>query len=272
MSEKNNAFTKREWVTLIILLGIIQAFFWYAVFENSQSASALAYVSFAGTLVSIILAVLAIGYTYGESISQKNKSDGLTDQIKTLGRLIENVEMEAKSLENIQGISNELTNFIGAYRDDRKMSEDHFNNIQKTIASLTKTDSSIVVKHEGLLTPFEDVFKRRSPLDTLCYLMLVYLEMNQIRGLNDFEPLDDVLTETPMGLSKSFFHGALYTQSSLLINLGYIETDNYNEFFLDENFKNYVVNDLVDITKLNPDSSYTGIITKVHKLVQVAAS
>ncbi|HHF2860074.1 TPA: hypothetical protein ACPJZ4_004723 [Vibrio diabolicus] len=120
MSEKNNAFTKREWITLIILLGIIQAFFWYAVFENSQSASALAYVSFAGTLVSIILAVLAIGYTYGESISQKNKSDGLTDQIKTLGRLIENVEMEAKSLENIQDISNELTNFIGAYRDDKK--------------------------------------------------------------------------------------------------------------------------------------------------------
>ncbi|HHF2860075.1 TPA: hypothetical protein ACPJZ4_004724 [Vibrio diabolicus] len=152
------------------------------------------------------------------------------------------------------------------------MSENHFNNIQKTIASLTKTDSSVVVKHEGSLTPFETVFRRRSPLDTLCYLMLVYLEMYQTSGLNSFEPLDDVLTETPMGLSKSFFHGALYTQSSLLINLGYIETDNHNEFSLDKSFKNYVVNDLVDITKLNPDSSYSGIITKVHKLVQVAAS
>ncbi|EKO5201054.1 hypothetical protein QNE95_004165 [Vibrio vulnificus] len=272
MTDNNKRFTKREWITLIILLGVIQAFFWYAVFENSQSASALAYVSFAGTLVSIILAVLAIGYTYGESISQKNKSDGLTEQIKTLGKLIESVEMEAKSLENIQEISKELSNFIGVYRDDKKASDNHFNTIQKTIASLTKTDNSIVVKHEGKLPPFETVFKRRSPLDTLCYLMLVYLESNQINGLNDFGPLDDVLTETPMGLSPSFFHGAFYTQSSLLINLGYIKSENEFEFSLDEDFKSYVVNELVDNTKLPPQSSYGAIIAKVHKLVKETAS
>lgn len=64
-------FSKREWVFSIVIVSLVQAFVWYSAFVNAGSGSALNFISFAGTLVSIILAVLAIGYTYGESISQK---------------------------------------------------------------------------------------------------------------------------------------------------------------------------------------------------------
>ncbi|HHG3522527.1 TPA: hypothetical protein ACPVZQ_004635 [Vibrio parahaemolyticus] len=267
-NDQDKSFTKREWITLIVLLGIVQAFFWYAVFENSQSASALSYVSFAGTLVSIILAVLAIGYTYGESLSQKSKSDGLADQIKTLGGLIESVEIEAKALENIQDISKELTGFIGAYRNDKQVSEKHLADIQSTISALTKVRHVSVVNSNSPQTELEQLFRSRSPLDTLCYLMLVYLEKNQGEyGIDNIEAIDDLLSETPMGLELSFFQGAMYTQTSLLQNLGFIKIDEDGSFSLQKEFKEYVLTKLIDRQIMAQDSSYGKTIRKVHNIV-----
>lgn len=268
---QDKPFTKREWITLLILLSIVQAFFWYAVFENSQSASALSYVSFAGTLVSIILAVLAIGYTYGESLSQKSKSDGLAEQIKTLGGLIESVKIEAEALENIQGISKELTSFIGIYRNDKQVSEKHLIDIQSTISALTKVKHIPAANSNHPQTEIEQLFRSLSPLDTLCYLMLIYLEKNQgdygIDGIDGIDRIDALLTETPMGLSLEFFQGAMYTQTSLLQNLGYIKVNEDLSFSLNEDFKNYVITNLVDHTVMEPDSSYAKIIYQVHKVI-----
>jgi len=266
--EQKKPFTKREWITLIVLLSIVQAFFWYAVFENSQSTSALAYVSFAGTLVSIILAVLAIGYTYGESISQKGKSDGLAEQIKTLGSLIESVEIEAKSLEKIQVISKELTSFIGAYRNDKQVSDMHLENIQSTVAALTTVEHKPSMTPTSPLSELEKLFSDRSPLDTLCYFMLVYIEENQGElGLDGLGEIKELLQETPMGLDISFFQGAMYTQSSLLQNLGYIQFTDAPSFKIQDEFKDYIKANLLDDSLSRASSSYADIIKKVHKKI-----
>ncbi|RZF81279.1 hypothetical protein EXT43_12640 [Pseudoalteromonas sp. CO109Y] len=266
--EQKKPFTKREWITLIVLLSIVQAFFWYAVFENSQSSSALSYVSFAGTLVSIILAVLAIGYTYGESISQKGKSDELAEQIKTLGGLIESVEIEAKSLEKIQVISKELTSFIGTYKSDKQVSEKHLADIQSSMLAFSKVEHKPIMNSITPLSELEQLFNDRSPLDTLCYLMLVYLEENQSsHSYRSMEEINELLHETPMNLDIAFFRGAMFTQSSLLQNLGYIEVDNGNYFKLNKEFKEYIKTSLINKEELEGDSSYTKIIKNVYKIV-----
>ncbi|HAS6506115.1 TPA: hypothetical protein ACX3GK_004516 [Vibrio parahaemolyticus] len=279
MSEQENSkkFSKREWIQLIITLSIIQAFFWYAVFENSQSASALGYVSFAGTLVSIILAVLAIGYTYGESISQKSKSDGLAEQIKTLGTLIKSVEIEAKSLEKIQDISSELSTFVVSYKDDKKSSEKNLHQIRHTVESLTKRqihdDLSNTPVNAGPITQLEMLTKKRSPLDEVCYLLLVYIEENQ-EGLGFHEMdeiLEEVLTETPMGLHPAFFKGALYTQSSILGNLNYLNIDDEGEFgklTIDPEFKQYILENMLG-DKQFISRDYKNMITTLRGLIGV---
>ncbi|WP_043818950.1 hypothetical protein [Aeromonas veronii] len=269
-------FSKREWIQVTVLLAIIQAFFWYVVFENSQSASALGYVSFAGTLVSIILAVLAIGYTYGESISQKNKSDGLAEQIKTLGKLIDNVEIEAKSLEKIQDISKELSSFIGAYRNDKQSSDIDLRLIQQNIEILTQSrtfdfsmkadDSSFV----GPETKIEQFMKNRTPLDEACYLMLVYIEQNGVGLHNMKSVLTDILNDAPLGLDSAFFYGAIYTQASLLEGFGYMSSsDGRNQIFIDEELTRFIINSmLTDTPNQVRGSAYNDMIKCLHDLVK----
>lgn len=110
MAEKNK-FTKREWIHLIITLSIIQAFIWWISFQFSGSSSALGYISFAGTLISIILAVLAIGYTYGESQQQKNSSLTLVNQIEELVKIKDDLKIQADALESMQNLKNDITTF-----------------------------------------------------------------------------------------------------------------------------------------------------------------
>lgn len=100
--------TTREWIMLIIILMIVEAFIAYAAFENSASPNALNFVSFTGTIISIILAMLAIGYTYGESISQKTGSSELARQIDSLSRITESIKIKTEPLEKIELISQQL--------------------------------------------------------------------------------------------------------------------------------------------------------------------
>lgn len=275
---KKQPFSKREWIQMIILLSLFQAFFWYVVFENGQSASALGYVSFAGTLVSIILAVLAIGYTYGESISSKNKNDALAEQINTLGTLIESVEIEAKSLEKIQDISSELSGFIGAYRDDKNQSERDFIKLNSTIESLTQRKPHLdsndrEYQFVGPQTKLHKLMQDRTPLDETCYLILAYMELKQdskgLHGMN--ETILNKLSERPMGLSTEFFKGAVYTQSSLLSNLGLVMYDESRvNFSLDPELRDYIYNSMVDHSSLSTTDSYSALIKKLHCLVKEA--
>ncbi|MBU3823574.1 MAG: hypothetical protein H9917_01955 [Candidatus Oceanisphaera merdipullorum] len=273
-SNDKKSFTKREWIQLIITLTIAQAFFWYAVFENSQSASALGYVSFAGTLVSIILAVLAIGYTYGESVSQKNKGDGLASQISTLGSLIESVELEAKSLEKIQDIAKELSSFIGGYRKDKEASEDHLQYIKNNISVLTSLKSSSSNNKEiefvGPNWPVQKILKNRSPLDEACYLMLLIIEHNQDgMGLKNMaKHLEGILSKTPMELSPKFFHGALFTQYSLLLNLGFIEEEEGYSFQVKDDLREFILNNMVTPSSTPPkEGTYDEMIHNLYKEV-----
>lgn len=101
--------TNREWGLVALLISVVQAFIWYSAFVNAGNGSALNYVSFAGTLISIILAVLAIGYTYGESISQKGKGDTLASQIATLTEVTRGMKIQAESLEQVSTIQKSLS-------------------------------------------------------------------------------------------------------------------------------------------------------------------
>ncbi|HAV5002486.1 hypothetical protein EA702_11505 [Acinetobacter baumannii] len=110
MSEKTK-FTTREWILSIIIMLIIEAFIFWVSFQFAGNSSALGYVSFAGTLISIILAVLAIGYTYVESQQQKNSSATFATQLDSLVKIKDKLQIQAEALENIQNLKNDITDF-----------------------------------------------------------------------------------------------------------------------------------------------------------------
>ncbi|MEJ7580617.1 hypothetical protein WKI22_08775 [Acinetobacter baumannii] len=110
MSEKSK-FTPREWILSIIIMLIIEAFIFWVSFQFAGNSSALGYVSFAGTLISIILAVLAIGYTYVESQQQKNSSATFATQLDSLVKIKDKLQIQAEALDNIQNLKNDITDF-----------------------------------------------------------------------------------------------------------------------------------------------------------------
>ncbi len=158
---EQKSFTTREWILFIFLVSLLQGFIWYAAFVNSANSSALNYISFAGTLISIILAVLAIGYTYGESISEKNKSNALSNQIETLNNVLNNLTIQSSSLEEISAINSDLLKLSNNLKDginhtqqrveDVKISLDNFIDQTTTVNKITLTseEQDTIIKAIG---------------------------------------------------------------------------------------------------------------------------
>lgn len=94
----------KDWVYLFIISLFLQFIIYYFSFIYGGSVKALGYISFAGTLISIILAVIAIGYTYGESIKQKTSSDQLLIEIAGLRDIKDKLAGQVSILENIAEI------------------------------------------------------------------------------------------------------------------------------------------------------------------------
>jgi uncharacterized membrane protein YccF (DUF307 family) len=94
----------KDWVYLFIISLFLQFIIYYFSFIYGGSVKALGYVSFAGTLISILLAIIAIGYTYGESIKQKTSSDQLLVEIAGLRDIKDKLAGQVDILENISAI------------------------------------------------------------------------------------------------------------------------------------------------------------------------
>ena len=109
-------FQTKDWIYLFIISIFLQFIIYYFSFIYGGSTKALGYVSFAGTLISIILAIIAIGYTYGESIKQKGSSDQLLLEIANLRDIKDKLAGQVDLLENIAEIKSAIQNTESAVR------------------------------------------------------------------------------------------------------------------------------------------------------------
>lgn len=75
---------------------IIQA----AVWLYGGNSGALNYISFAGTIISIILAVLAIVYSFVQSISQQTSSEKISSQVEKLISVTNKIETSKEGLSD----------------------------------------------------------------------------------------------------------------------------------------------------------------------------
>ncbi len=207
-SEKGR-FTTREWIFVFIIASLVQGAVWYISFVNAGNPSALTYVSFAGTLISIILAVLAIGYTYGESVSQKNKSDNVASQIQSLNEVIANVKIETEPLNEIANISNDLKSFHDSFKGEMKRNHDNVNEINKTLSLIKKEyrggvlefsnlDEQIIDKKEVLRIFIES----KDSSFYIGFLMVYYASISERNSDEDSEFFVDSLDEVEAELSE----------------------------------------------------------------------
>lgn len=113
-----------------IIASMLQAAIWWACYSHSGNNSALSYVSFAGTIISIILAIFSIFYTYTESIRSQQSSINLTNSINSLAQFISRLEIATKNIEkldnNVESIKStqgEINEAIGRFINTNSSAE-----------------------------------------------------------------------------------------------------------------------------------------------------
>lgn len=103
----------REWFYIIFIVILIQFIVQAAAWLYSGNNGALAYISFAGTVVSIILAVLAIMYSFVQSSSQQQSSSTISSQVDKLMDVVDKIDLSKQSLSDtlshLNSVSRKLT-------------------------------------------------------------------------------------------------------------------------------------------------------------------
>lgn len=87
----------REWLFTIAIVILIQFIIQVGALIFSDDNNVLNYISFAGTIVSIILATIAIVYSFVQTISQQNASSNISNQVDKLISVVEQID-ESKNI------------------------------------------------------------------------------------------------------------------------------------------------------------------------------
>lgn len=98
---ENKFLTNREWILIIILIVVIQFTVQVAAWSYSTDANLLNYISFTGTIVSIILALLAIIYSFVQTFSRENSSQRIGLQIDNLVEVVKNIQTSEDDLGKV---------------------------------------------------------------------------------------------------------------------------------------------------------------------------
>ncbi len=106
---KNN---KLSWGLVTFILMLIEYIVFNWTYEYGSDSNLINQISFAGTIVSIILAVLAIIYSFVQSEGQKNDSNRIATQISSLETVVKEIDMSkvkfVSELERLEHISKKI--------------------------------------------------------------------------------------------------------------------------------------------------------------------
>ncbi|KLD66134.1 hypothetical protein [Dyella japonica] len=97
----------REWILIIAIIVCVEAFIAYVSEMHQRSVSALNYVTFAATIVSIVLAVIAILLSVVTTYADKNTSISLRDNVDSLGKKLVVLDQISEKVEGLRNDSKE---------------------------------------------------------------------------------------------------------------------------------------------------------------------
>lgn len=103
----------REWLLIILTLMLIQAAIHYLSRDYSGSSKALEYVSFAGTIVSTMLGLIAIIYAFVQSITNTTAVAEIRSQVNLLIKAGESISRQEKKLEKSVSKIGSATSALG---------------------------------------------------------------------------------------------------------------------------------------------------------------
>ncbi|EHH1028494.1 hypothetical protein BT047_RS22220 [Vibrio parahaemolyticus] len=229
-------FETRDWIFAIIIIMLVQFIVQAAAWLYGGNSGALGYLSFAGTAVSIILAVLAIIYSFLQSSSQEKASSNISAQVTKLIDVVDNIEVTEGTLQStlneLEGVANKIDLTIKQQGKIHREVSDLSN-----LFRASKVNSEDTGFYEK---PLEKGFNGLS-------LTLVFIYYSAKLKLTIDEAINELMIPMIEGeklfqgnnadIFKAFIRGAYMNTYQLLNSVGYIEVNDDETLSLHGNFK-----------------------------------
>lgn len=241
----------KDWIYIFVISLFLQFIIYYFSFIYGGSVKALGYISFAGTLISIILAVIAIGYTYGESIKQKTSSDQLLIEITGLRDIKDKLAGQVSILENIAEIKTDIKD-----TKDAVNKIDFFKHVKMLTEELDKSKEKNTIVNIGLDEIERIIMSFKMISDG--YILELLDAINNV----DAEDLTDILFavvktdyESDEWIDTVNLYGGIYYMAE---GLGIFKDMKIQNGIKDIYRKKYPK----DTPKMKPDSKFAQIVNK----------
>ncbi|HGY5298252.1 TPA: hypothetical protein ACNU26_003616 [Aeromonas salmonicida] len=229
----------REWIFVILITVLIQFIIQASAWLYGGNSGALGYLSFAGTAVSIILAVLAIIYSFLQSSAQEKSSLNISTQVAKLVDVVQNIEISKGTLqltlEHLEGVTKKLD-----------VSIENQSTLHKEVSSLSSLFSSLNVKsatNEFASSLYAKPLQHRYNGLSLTLVFIYYAAKLKLPSSKVVSELVIPAMETTGNFNDNnkeqlsqFIDEAFVGTYQLLISLGWLEIKNDETFLLQDNF------------------------------------
>lgn len=173
------------------------------------------YVSFAGTIVSIILAVLAIVYSYYQNFSQQRDSHNLSRQIDNLKIAVSDAESTSRhfsaATDRLEEIGKKLDQTISLGESSR----DQISELRRSMEEKAGASAPASEVESTTSKALEKLAAVLQSAATVGQLAIYYILVKSAeRGLDTSEikkRFGDVLLNSDPLYDRSFFYGAAFT-------------------------------------------------------------
>lgn len=202
----SKGLTTREWLFLIVIVVGAQ-YLLHSVSERyGGSANALGYVSFAGTIVSILLGLIAIIYSFVQSISQVSSVAEIKRQVDVLMGAADNI---TTSKDMIQQSALKINEVTAALVDRVENNTKEFVGLRDSFSSFTAGKASHEEKSNS-----SSVF--HSDREFICVACLATGEA-VARGMDWDDMVEKIITPWCEQINYSPAEGASFFSAVLMV-------------------------------------------------------
>lgn len=117
------------YVILILVFIIINSF----VGENTDNKDLIAYIGFSGTITSILLGVIAIIYSFFQSYENSSSKDSLSEQLKRLHNVVDNLEIGVDSIVEVADTIHEIKKEIDHLKESMNSFQNSLDSIENSL-------------------------------------------------------------------------------------------------------------------------------------------
>lgn len=239
----------REWLFTIAIVILIQFIVQVGALTFSSDNNVLNYISFAGTIVSIILATIAIVYSFVQTISQQSSASNISNQVDKLMSVVGVIDESKKTIKtSIQHLNEASKRLDTAIENQTKINttvetiSNHFSN-EKFLRLLNAESTAITKIDSNAISLYEKIFAKGGNAIIITSISLYYGKKINI-------PQNEIVTKiiSPAAIKAlnlvdndtsidSFHQGMFSTGYQVLFSLDLIETDHDNNYVLSKEFE-----------------------------------